>query len=155
MIADLALGVHIAAGAAGVAIGPFAIRDAVRSAPPSAAVWAYHWLVALICLSAVPLALLDVSQLWFFVPIAAGSYAFMFVGYRAAARRRGRWREAYVRGTVGVYIALLTALLVVSVRDMPVIWGLPAAVGVPAIHLLGRRPDSPAQWGRAPKRPSA
>ncbi|HEV2057833.1 MAG TPA: hypothetical protein VGR11_00665 [Solirubrobacteraceae bacterium] len=145
MIVDVVLGVHVAAGAAAVAIGPFAIKDAVRSAPPGAAGHTYHWLVGVICLSAIVLAMVDLSQLWFFVPIAAGSYAFVFVGYRAAARRHGRWREAYVRGTVGAYIALLTAVLVVSVSDMPALWLLPTALGVPAIHLLRRHGSGATQ----------
>ncbi len=141
MIGEL---VHVGSGVAGLAIGPIAIRDAVRAAAPGAAAAAYHWLVAVVGVSAVVLALLDFSRLWFFVPIAIGTYAFALVGHLAARRRSGRWRQARVRGTAGAYVALVTAVFVVSASALPLIWLLPTVIGVPAIERLCRRAEAPA-----------
>ena len=134
MIGAIALGVHIAAGAAALAIGPVAIRRAARGAAADRAGDTYHWLVAIVCLSAALLALLDWSRLWFFVPISLASYGFALAGHRAPRHRRGEWRQAQLRGYGGAYIALTTALLVVSFTSLPALWLLPTLLGAPALH---------------------
>ncbi len=139
MTGDLVLAVHVAAGAGGLAIGPIAIRDAARGAPGGRAGDAYHWLVALVCLSAVALAVGDPSRLWFFAPIAAASYGFALRAYLAARRRHRNWRQAQVRGYGGAYIALVTALIVVSFAGLPALWVAPTAIGAPALHWLDHR----------------
>jgi len=138
VIDDLTLAVHIAAGAAGLAIGPFAIRDAAAGATGRAGD-VYHWLVALVCLSAVCLAAYDWPRLWFFVLIAAASYGFALRAYVASRRRSHDWRQAQLRGYGGAYIALTTALFVVSLPDLPVLWCAPTLFGAPALHRLGHR----------------
>lgn len=136
MTGVIALGVHVAAGTAALAVGPIAIRTAASSGPHRAGD-VYHCLVAVVCLSAVALAVIDWSRLWFFVPIAVGSYAFAGVGHLAGRRRRRNARKALVRGYGGAYIALVTALFVVSFGALPMLWFLPTALGVPALHWLG------------------
>jgi hypothetical protein len=91
MIGDLALAVHVAAGAAGLAVGPLAIWNAARSVTRSPAGELYHWLVAAVCLSAVLLAALDWSRLWFFVPIAVASYGAATAGPTSRSSRRCSW----------------------------------------------------------------
>jgi hypothetical protein len=88
------------------------------------------------CLTAAVVSLLDWSRLWWFVPVAVLSYLLALVGYVAVRRGWPRWIGAH--GLGGSYIALWTALLVVTARDISttaeiVAWILPAAVGVPLI----------------------
>ena len=135
---DAILVVHAAAGAAGLVLGAVALAGAARGRDPGWTAAAYHWLVLVVCVSAVGLAALDLSELWFFIPIAAGSYAFAL---RATLAERGRapgWREPFLRGLGGAYIALVTALVVVSVGS-PVAWVLPTLIGAPLLESAIRR----------------
>jgi hypothetical protein len=138
MAHTVALIVHIAAGVAGVLLGPTVLY--------AAAVWrvtrfagAYHASVLLVCVSAVVLSILDFADLWWFMLVAAGSYAFALRALIAARRRRPGWLPRYIRGQGGAYIALWTAIVVVSVNDLPVVWLIPTAVGAPLIEWLAHR----------------
>lgn len=137
MIGDFTLVVHIAAGAGGLVTGPIAIRNAARGAIGGRAGDVYHWLVALVCLSAVALAVIEWSRLWFFVPIAAASYGFALRAY-LASKRPGNGCQAQLRGYGGAYIALVSAVFVVSFAGQPVLWFVPAAIGAPALHWFDR-----------------
>ena len=148
------LGLHIAAGAAGLILGPIAMQAAKRPGRHTRAGEAYHWVMLLVCLSAATLAALDWTRLWWFLPIAAGSYAFALVGYVAAKRRWPGWLTAHIAGQGGSYIAMVTALLVVNWNALtgtrgfssPWPWILPTLVGSPLIAWvtrqvrLGKRP---------------
>lgn len=142
------LGTHIATGVAGLALGPVAMVTVVRRRWRSTVVDAYHWLVLAVCASAVGLVAFDWSGLWWFVPIAAGSYAFALRAHLAIAGRRPGWLRAHLRGQGGSYIALWTAVLVVSVSGAPATWLLPTLVGAPVVEWLslrvGRMPDGEA-----------
>lgn len=146
--------VHIAAGGAGLILGPVAMSARKTSGLHTRAGEAYHWVVAVVCASAAGLAALDWGRLWWFLLIAAGSYAFALVGYVTAKRRRGGWLRAHVAGQGGSYIAMVTALLVVNWEaatgvpgiSSPWAWALPTVVGSPLIAWvtyqvrLGKRP---------------
>ncbi|MSR32513.1 MAG: hypothetical protein EXR99_13520 [Gemmataceae bacterium] len=107
-----------------------------------------------VCVSAGALAILDWNRIWWFLPIAAGSYAFALLGYVAAKRRWKGWLRAHLTGQGGSYIALVTALLVVNWETLtgasgvvsPWAWALPTVVGSPIIFWVagevarGRRP---------------
>ena len=100
----------------------------------------YHWVMLAVCVSAVGLAALAWSRLWWFLPIAVFSYANALVGYVAAKRRRPGWLPFHIGGMCGSYIALVTALLVVNVGDrLPIVWFLPTIVGSPLIAWLTRK----------------
>jgi hypothetical protein len=100
------------------------------------------------------LAVLDWERLWWFLPIAAGSYAFALLGYVSAKRRWRGWFRAHITGQGGSYIAMTTALLVVNWETLtgargissPVAWALPTVVGSPIIAWviyqvrIGKRP---------------
>lgn len=135
MLQELALALHIAPGVLALALGPLAVYAAKRSGPGTRLDGAYHLAVLAVCASAALLAALDWSRLWWFLPIAAGSYGLALLGY--AAGRRDRLR-LYVHGQGGSYIALVTALLVVSVGS-PVAWVAPTLIGSPLIQLIARR----------------
>jgi hypothetical protein len=125
-----------------------AMRAAKRPGAHTRAGEAYHWVMLAVCLSATALALLHLSRLWWFLPIAAGSYAFALLGYLAAKLRWRGWLRAHVSGQGGSYIALVTALLVVNLGGPLIIWFLPTMVGSPLTAWVnyqvatGRRPKA-------------
>jgi hypothetical protein len=134
----VALIIHIAAGVAGVVLGP-AVLYRAAAARVTLFASAYHASVLLVCVSAVVLSILDFANLWWFMLVAAGSYAFALRALTAARRRRPGWLPRYIRGQGGAYIALWTAIVVVSVNGLPVVWFIPTAIGVPIIEWLAHR----------------
>jgi len=148
------LALHIAAGAAGLILGPIAMRARKEPGLHTRAGEAYHWVMLAVCLTASLLAVLDWKRLWWFLPIAAGSYAFALLGYAAAKRRWHGWLKAHIAGQGGSYIAMTTALLVVNWETLtgargissPLAWALPTVVGSPIIAWvtyqvrIGKRP---------------
>ena len=94
----LVLALHIAAGTAGLVLGPIAMGARKRPGLHTRAGEAYHWIMLTVCVSATALAALDWARIWWFLPIAAGSYAFALVGYVAAKRRWRGWLGAHVTG---------------------------------------------------------
>jgi hypothetical protein len=87
----------------------------------------------------VVLAVLDFAGLWWFLFVAAGSYAFAVRAVIAARQGRPNWLGRYIRGQGGAYIALWTAIVVVSVNHLPAVWFIPTAVGAPLIEWLAHR----------------
>lgn len=157
---------HIAAGIVGLILGPVAMTARKGSSLHARAGELYHWVMLAICVSAAGLAWLDWTRLWWFLPIAAGSYAFALVGYVAAKRRWPGWLAAHISGQGGSYIAMLTAILVVnwqmltgtSGRSSPWAWILPTLVGSPILTWVnvqvarGRRPKGYRSPGRSVSR---
>ena len=138
MTYTVALVLHIAAGVTGVLLGPPVLYfAAVRRVPRFAG--AYHASVLLVCVSAAVLAVLDFAGLWWFLLVAAGSYAFAARALVAARQRHADWLPRYIRGQGGAYIALWTAIVVVSVNQLPVVWLIPTAVGAPLVEWLAHR----------------
>src|SRR4030095_4199050 len=95
MTYTVALVLHIAAGIAGVLLGPPVLYfAAVKGVPRFAG--AYHASVLLACVSAAVLAVLDFGGLWWFLLVAAGSYAFALRALIAAWQRRPNWLPRYI-----------------------------------------------------------
>src|SRR3954454_2161182 len=129
---DPALALHIASGTLGLLLGPVAMRAPKRRGRHTDAGTVYFWAMAAVCASAAVLAVLDWHRLWWFLPIAAFSYANALVGYLAVRIRPEGWLRAHIGGMGGSYIALVTALLVVNVdQTLPIVWFLPTIVGTP------------------------
>jgi hypothetical protein len=111
---------------------------------------AYHWVYLTVALSAILLAALDWSELWWFTLIAVFSYSFALRGYVAAKRRRPGWLAAHITGQGGSYIGLVTALSVVNFGDALIVWFIPTIVGSPLIAwvqyqvAIGNRPKRAA-----------
>ncbi|MDX6698549.1 MAG: hypothetical protein QOE65_1946 [Solirubrobacteraceae bacterium] len=146
---DPILALHIAAGGTGLLLGPVAFAAAKRRGPHTRLGEAYHWVMLAVCVSAAGLAVLAWDRIWWFLPIAAFSYANALAGYVAVKRRRPGWLRRHVRGMGGSYIALVTALLVVNTQaKVPAMWILPTVVGSPLIVWLLNEVDR----GRRPKR---
>lgn len=135
---------HIGSGAAAMMIGPVAMLSRKRRGLHTLAGEIYHWLVLVTCTGAAILALLDWARIWWFLPIALGSYAFAGVAYLAAKLRWSEWLSFHIIGQGGSYIALATALLVVNWRTLfgtegissPWAWALPTMVGTPMISVV-------------------
>ena len=153
-LAGTVLLVHIALGTAGLVLGPVAMVARKLPGLHTQAGEAYHWVMLGVCVSASTLAVLDWGRIWWFLPIAVGSYAFALLGYVAAKRRWRGWLRAHLTGQGGSYIAMSTALLVVNWEALTGTrgvasrwaWALPTVVGSPIIAwvtrevALGRRP---------------
>jgi hypothetical protein len=153
---EMILIAHIALGTAGLILGPVAMTAQKVPGLHTKAGELYHWVVLGVCLSAGILAALGWSRIWWFLPIAVGSYAFALLGYVAAKRRWKGWLRAHLAGQGGSYIAMVTALLVVNWEtftgtrgvDSPWAWALPTVVGTPIIAWVTRE----VALGRRPKR---
>lgn len=147
---NVTLATHIAAGATGLLLGPIAMRATKRRGRHTRLGETYHWVMLAVCVSATVLAILDWHRIWWFLPIAAFSYANALVGYVAAKRRWRGWLAAHVGGMGGSYIALVTALLVVNLGEtLPIVWFVPTIVGTPVIVWVINEVDR----GRRPRRP--
>ena len=146
------LNIHIAAGALGLLLGPFAMGGDTRALgagqrPASGISAAYPWTVLAVSLSAIVLIVWYRTDLWWLAPVAAASYALAVLGRYAAARRFRGWTHAYVHGQGGSYIALVTAFVVVALTvdgplDGPaalIPWVLPTIVGTLLIEWWRRR----------------
>jgi hypothetical protein len=164
------LNIHVVAGALGLVLGPPAMWLDTRSlragrGPAGGVSAAYPWTVLVVSLSAVVLVARYRADLWWLVPVAAVSYGLAVAGRLAAARRVRGWTHGYVHGLGGSYIALVSALLVVSLTvngplDGPAAllpWLAPTAVGVVVIEWWRRRllPTRPAAevdaWRERPR----
>jgi hypothetical protein len=86
----------------------------------------------------------DWARLWVFWPISLASYLFVYLGQRAAEAPGGLWYRGVLRGYGGGWIALWTAILVVSAPDHPWTWAVPIVVGSALIEVLCFRPS--AAW---------
>lgn len=149
MVHDVVLVVHVAFGVAGVILGPVVVWHLVRGHAAGLAT-AFHLAVIGVCVSAVGLAALDFSALWWLVPIAIGTYAFVLGGFLVTRRRRGGWMASAVRCYGGAYIALWTAIFVVSGGSSVLTWLLPAAIGTPVLEVLALRLNRSAQGAGLP-----
>jgi uncharacterized membrane protein YeaQ/YmgE (transglycosylase-associated protein family) len=149
---DPVLALHIASGSAGLLLGPLAMTAPKRRGRHTRAGGAYHWTMLVVCLSAGTLAVLDWGRIWWFLPIAAFSYANALLGYLAVKIRWPGWLRQHIAGMGGSYIALITALLVVNVgTQLPIAWFLPTILGAPIIAWTLNEVDR----GRRPKRASS
>jgi hypothetical protein len=137
MVRNLFLVPHIAGGAVALVLGPLALAAARRGSCRQRGLRdAYHWTVLVVCVTATVVSVLAWARLWWLVPVAAASYGLALAGYLGSHRDWPLWIRAH--GWGGSYIALVTALLVVSARGVSgaleaIAWILPAAVGVPLI----------------------
>jgi hypothetical protein len=145
------LAIHIAAGSAGLVLGPVAMFSAKRRGRHTRVGDLYFWVYVALVTAAFGLAATNWSQDWFLVPIGAFSFSFALLGYLAAKRRPRNWLRLHVSGQGGSYIAMTTALLVVNVGASPlIVWFIPTILGSPLIAYvntqiaLGRRPKGRA-----------
>ena len=92
------LAIHIATGSLGLVLGPLAMLAPKRRGRHTWIGSVYHWNMLVVCLSAVGLAIVAWSRIWWFVPIAAFSDANALRGYVAVRRRRPGWLPRHIGG---------------------------------------------------------
>jgi hypothetical protein len=152
----IALSFHVAAGSAGLVLGPVAMFSAKRRGVHTRTGEAYYYVFVVLFVSAVALALLNFSQVWWLALVGAFSFGFARMGYRAAKERGQGWLIRHVSGQGGSYIAMTTALLVVNVNGVAgatglvgaIPWIAPTIIGSPIIAWVnfqiaaGRRPKA-------------
>ena len=113
---------HIAAGVAGLVIGPAAIRAAMDDRRATGSFAAYLAAVTVLTVSAAGLVALQPGALWPFLLLALGTEAALL------AARHARRVDHHVRLVCGSYVSLVTALLVVSWGSI-LAWILPTVIG--------------------------
>jgi hypothetical protein len=140
---------HIAAGSAGLVLGPIAAFTSKRRGIHTRVGTYYYWAFVVLFLTALGLAALNWSEVWWLALVGAGSYAFALLGYLAATRRWDGWLVAHVSGQGGSYIAMTTAVLVVNFGTASALaWIAPTVIGSPLIFWVnvqiakGTRPKS-------------
>jgi len=145
-VRDGILALHIATGSFGLILGPITMLAPKRRGRHTRAGTVYHFNMLAVCVSAAAMAIIDFRRIWWFLPIAAFSYANAFVGWRAVRRRRPGWLPTHIAGMGGSYIALTTAVLVVNLGvGAWYAWALPTLVGTPLIRIaVARHRRSPA-----------
>jgi hypothetical protein len=132
---DGVLAAHIAAGSVGSCWELW--RSSARAATyRSRACAACVWAVGTVGATVIALLGLDELELWWILPLAVLAIGFAIVGYLATTRRRPGWIRLYAHGQGGAFIALVTAVFVVSVSGaaMAAAWVVPTAVGVALIE---------------------
>jgi hypothetical protein len=133
---DGVLAAHVLAGAAGLVLGAAALAAEHRPAYRSRAGLGYVWAVATVAITAIALVALDEWKLWWLVPLAVLALSLALAGYWAPSHRRGPWIRLYAHGQGGAYIALVTALFVVSLHGAAATaaWVVPTLIGLPLIE---------------------
>jgi hypothetical protein len=133
---DIAVILHVVAGVLAVPFGPVAIVLTLRRRRLNWAGECYHWMVALVCLTALVMIPYDWGRLWYFGPITVASYLFVYLGQRAAEAPGGLWYRGVLRGYGGSWVALWTAIAIVSLPERPWTWAIPIVVGSAVIEWL-------------------
>ena len=142
LLRDVVLALHIAAGALGLALGPAALWRS-RGGPAVAGDIGTVYLVSVLAVSLTALGLIvfEWSALWWLTILAAFSSSLAILAFLAPRLRFRGWARACAHGEGGSYIALVTALLVVSVDGPASVaaWTLPTVAGLPLIEMRAAR----------------
>jgi hypothetical protein len=144
---DLIMALHVVFGAAALLVGAPLIWLSRNRPHVGRSADAYYWSVAVVALTSAGLVALDWPDLWWLLVLAALTWGLAAAGHVAPLRRFPGWRGAYAHGLGGSYIALVTALLVVSLTvNGPIdgaasalVWGLPTVVGTVLVTAWHRR----------------
>src|SRR6185436_19818617 len=101
---------HVGTGIAALGLG--ALLLGMRKTNPwhSRLGEAYHWIMLVICVSAVAVSI-SRGRATFFTYLAPPSYAQALLGYVMAKRRPAGWLRWHISGQAGSYIALVSATL--------------------------------------------
>jgi uncharacterized membrane protein len=136
--------VHILCGIVALLVGTAAILAPKRRGPHTIFGKVYVVFIALLCVTALAMSAMNLEQSAYLIPIAFISFGFAWSGERAMKLRGPDCLRCHIRGMLGSYIAIWTAVLVVSGSKLPVIstwpswlyWILPTVIGSPAIRLI-------------------
>lgn len=138
MFRDVLLAVHIAAGTAGLLIGPIAMAAPKRRGWHTRAGISYQVAVAVLTTTALGLTAYEPRRLWPLALIAVATEAAALVGWLAQRRRTAGWLPRHVGFMAGSYVSFVTAALVVNWPN-PLSWILPTVIGTPLIARAAAR----------------
>ena len=139
--------IHISTAIVSFLIGPLAMRAPKKLGWHTQIGTAYSFLMLIVCVTAAILAVCNwqASANLFFVSVF--SFSFLTMGWFAARNRKPGWVGKHITGMLGSYIALMTAVLLVGARhipllgDMPpiVVWILPTLIGAPLVRRIRKK----------------
>ena len=138
MLHTTLLSAHIAAGGAGLALGPVAIAVPKRGAWHPRLVVAYQVVTAVMTLSALGLVAMAPARLWPLGLVAAATEAAALGGWVVRRRHASGWRPRYIGLMCGSYVSFVTAALVVNWAS-PLAWVLPTLIATPLIARAAKR----------------
>jgi hypothetical protein len=147
----LLLTVHISSGTLGLLAGPLAMLVPKRRGWHPRIGRIYQVCVALICVTAVGLAVMQ-PALWWLGVIAVATWAAALTGWLLGRRRPPGWLPWHISLMCGSYISLVTALFVVNLGVHAIVaWVLPTVVGSPLIARAAYRAATAPQAPHAPR----
>jgi hypothetical protein len=133
------LTVHITSGSLALLAGPLAMLAPKRPGLHPRLGRAYQLFIALLCVSALGLVIMQ-PGLWWLGVIAAATWAAALAGWWVRRRQPPGWLPWHVSLMCGSYISLVTALLVVNLGTRaPIAWIAPTVAGSPLIALTNIR----------------
>lgn len=138
---------HIVAGTVGLVIGLIAMYSPKRKGLHTKIGVVYFYVMALVCATAMVMAVMHWAEIWWFFLVAVFSFSFAFKGYLAAKLRGPGWLRKHISGMLASYLAMTTALLVVNSGKIPgsqsvsalVFWIFPTMIGVPLIRKTAKK----------------
>jgi len=126
---------HVGSGSLGLLLAPFGLAARKARGRHTRIGWVYAGLVTVLAVSAVGLAALHWSRLWWLAAIAVATELAVLGGLLARRLGSDVWHVSLMCGS---YVSLVTALLVVNLGG-PAAWILPTVVGSPVIAWTARR----------------
>ena len=142
MLRTVLLVSHVAAGVAGLLLGPAAMAASLRDRRDVVSASAYLAAVTVLTATAAGLVALN-PALWPFLLLAAGTEAAVLLA------RTAQPLDRHVRLVCGSYVSLVTALLVVSWGSI-LAWVLPTVIGTVLVERASRRPSLARTPSRTP-----
>jgi hypothetical protein len=144
VLRDVLLAAHIAAGTAGLLIGPVAMAAPKRRGWHTRAGISYQIAVAVLTTTALGLTAFAPKRLWPLALIAVATETAALIGWSAQRGRKAGWLPRHVGFMAGSYVSFVTAALVVNWPN-PLSWILPTVIGTP---LIARSAAHAATTGR-------
>ena len=137
MLHTALLTLHVGAGVAGLVLGPPVLwRLTQRPSQRGGRMQGGYLLsVAAVCASALGLVLNDIAAFWWLGPVAVVTGGAAYGAHRLHRRTGLAARTWGARLLGGTYVALVTALLVVSVGGW-MSWVLPTVVGAAVVEYV-------------------
>lgn len=138
---------HIAAGSVCLLVGIIAFSAKKEKGSHTISGEVYHASFILLVSTAVVMALFRWEESAALFYVAIFSYSLALTGYMAKKRRWKNWVSLHIRGMLGSYIGVVTAVLITNGQDIPLLnllpewllWILPTIIGTPIILYVVKR----------------
>ncbi|MFC5528332.1 DUF2306 domain-containing protein [Cohnella yongneupensis] len=136
--------IHIISGLICLITGGISIASRKRKGMHTLFGEIYHAFFVLIFISSTIMSIMHWAESAYLLFIGIFSYALALYGYLSRKRRWKNWIAKHIGGMLGSYIAIITAILVVNGRHIPIInelpiimvWFIPTIIGTPLIIMV-------------------